>query len=87
MDNDTLARSYKFFERKEGEFSLYDELKLFMEDYVIDELKRQDLIFLRIELNNEFEQIQRGKDYPQEHILKGVANSINIPVNIKMIIK
>ena len=87
MDNDTLARSYKFFERKEGEFSLYDELKLFMEDYVIDELKRQDLIFLRIELNNEFEQIQRGKDYAQEHILKGVANSINIPVNIKMIIK
>ena len=86
MDNETLARNYKFFEREEDEYSLYDELKLFMEDSVIDELKRQDLATLRIELNNEFEQIQRDRDYVREHILKGVSNSINIPVNIKTII-
>ena len=87
MDNLTLARNYKFFENDgEDEFRLFEELKSFMEDSVIEELRGQDLNDLRYELNAEFEQIQRDRDYAREHILKGVSNSINIPVNIKTII-
>ena len=86
MDNETLARNYKFFEREDDEYSLFNELKLFMEDSVIDELRRQEISQLMYELDEEFEQIKRDRDYAREHILKGMSNSINIPVNIKTII-
>jgi len=87
MDNTTLARNYKFFERgDEDEYNLFSELRLFMEDSVIDELRRQDLNQLQYDLDMEFEQIKKDRDYAREHILKTNNNSINIPVNIKTII-
>ena len=86
MDNMTLARNYKFIDREEDEDNFFNDLKLFMEDSVIDELKRQDIAQLMYELDEEYETIKRDRDYVREHILKGVSNSINIPVNIKTII-
>ena len=82
----TLARNYKFIDREEDEDNFFNDLKLFMEDSVIDELKRQDIAQLMYELDEEYETIKRDRDYVREHILKGVSNSINIPVNIKTII-
>ena len=86
MDNNTLARNYKFIDREDDEINFFNDLKLFMEDSVIDELRRQDIAQLMYELDEEFETIKKDRDYVREHILKGVANSINIPVNIKTII-
>ena len=86
MDNNTLARNYKFIDREDDEINFFNDLKLFMEDSVIDELRRQDIAQLMYELDEEFETIKKDRDYVREHILKGVSNSINIPVNIKTII-
>ena len=89
MDNNTLETNYKFIGKKKDENDFFNDLKLFMEDSVIDDLKklnRQDLDKLMNDLNVEYETIKRNRDYVREHILKGLSNSINIPVNIETII-
>ena len=85
MDDITLRRNYKFIERDEEEFNLFD-LKRFMEDSVIDDLKRQDLSQLRCDLEEEYDQIKNDRDYARQKLLVSGDNSINIPVNIKTII-
>ena len=87
MDDKTLARNYKFFERDEdNEFNLFNDLKRFMEDSVIEELRRQDLSQLKLDLELEYEQIKSDRDYMRKNLLVSGDNSINIPVNIKTII-
>ena len=84
MDNKTLARNYKFFERADDEFNLFNDLKRFMEDSVIEELRRQDINQLKLDLENEYDQIKKDRDDMRKVVLND--NSINIPVNIKTII-
>ena len=87
MDNDTLEKNYKFFyDTDDDKLKLFNELRIFMEDSVIDELRRQDINQLMYELESEYEQIKSDRDYAREHLLKELNNSINIPVNIKTII-
>ena len=57
-----------------------------MEDSVIEDLKRQDLSQLRCDLEEEYNQIKRDRDYARQKLLTQGDNSINIPVNIKTII-
>jgi DNA-directed RNA polymerase II subunit RPB1 len=85
MDDMTLRRNFKFIEKDEEEFNLFD-LKRFMEDSVIEDLKRQDLSQLRCDLEEEYNQIKRDRDYARQKLLTQGDNSINIPVNIKTII-
>ena len=85
MDDLTLQRNYKFIEKDDEEFNLFD-LKRFMEDSVIEDLKRQDLTQLRLDLQHEFDQIKNDRDYARQKLLVSGDNSINIPVNIKTII-
>ena len=63
MDNNTLARNYKFIDREDDEINFFNDLKLFMEDSVIDELRRQDIAQLMYELDEEFETIKKDRDY------------------------
>ena len=86
MDDKTLARNYKFIEREEDDFNLFNDLKRFMEDSLIEELKRQDLSQLRLDLELEYDQIKNDRDYMRQKLLVSGDNSINIPVNIKTII-
>ena len=86
MDDKTLILNYKFIERDEDEFNFFNDLKRFMEDSVIEDLKRQDLSQLRLDLEIEFEQIKSDRDYMRKKLLVKGDNSINIPVNIKTII-
>ncbi len=86
MDDRTLILNYKFIERDEDEFNFFNDLKRFMEDSVIEDLRRQDLSQLRLDLEMEFEQIKSDRDYMREKLLSSGDNSINIPVNIKTII-
>ena len=87
MDNDTLEKNYKFFyDTDDDKLKLFNELRIFMEDSVIDELRRQDINQLMYELESEYEQIKSDRDYAREHLLKELNNSINIPVNIEKII-
>ena len=57
-----------------------------MDDSVIEDLRRQDLSQLRLDLEIEFEQIYSDRDYMRKTLLASGDNSINIPVNIKTII-
>ena len=57
-----------------------------MENSVIDDLQRQDLSKIRFDLDAEFGQIKRDRDYMRQKLLVTGDNSINIPVNIKTII-
>ena len=87
LNDKELASQYKLIENDdEDEFILFNNLRLFMEDSVIEELRRTDLVQLKCELDAEFDQIKRDRDYVRKHILKGLNSSINIPVNIKTII-
>ena len=86
MDDKTLILNYKFIERDEDEFNFFNDLKRFMEDSVIEDLRRQDLSQLRLDLEIEFEQIKSDRDYMRKTLLASGDNSINIPVNIKTII-
>ena len=86
LDDATLARNYKFIEKDEDEFNLFNDLKVFMEESVIEELKREGLSQLRLDLELEYEQIKRDRDYMRQRLLVSGDNSINIPVNIKTII-
>ena len=86
MDDKTLILNYKFIERDEDEFNFFNDLKRFMDDSVIEDLRRQDLSQLRLDLEIEFEQIKSDRDYMRKTLLASGDNSINIPVNIKTII-
>ena len=90
MDDKTLARNYKFIERDGDDpeilINLPNDLSRFMEKSVIDDLQRQDLSKIRFDLDAEFEQIKRDRDYMRQNLLVTGDNSINIPVNIKTII-
>ena len=90
MDDKTLARNYKFIERDGDDpeilINLPNDLSRFMEKSVIDDLQRQDLSRIRFDLDAEFEQIKRDRDYMRQNLLVTGDNSINIPVNIKTII-
>jgi len=90
MDDKTLARNYKFIERDGDDpeilINLPNDLARFMEKSVIDDLQRQDLSRIRFDLDAEFEQIKRDRDYMRQNLLVTGDNSINIPVNIKTII-
>jgi DNA-directed RNA polymerase II subunit RPB1 len=90
MDNKTLARNFKFIERDGDDpeilINLSSDLSRFMENSVIDDLQRQDLSRIRFDLDAEFEQIKRDRDYMRQKLLVTGDNSINIPVNIKTII-
>ena len=57
-----------------------------MENSVINDLQRQDLSRIRFDLDAEFEQIKRDRDYMRQNLLVTGDNSINIPVNIKTIL-
>ena len=85
LDNETLKKDYKLFEKNESN-NLFDELKLFLDDSVINELRNEDLNHILNELDNEYEQIKKDRDYVREHILKGLDNSIYMPLNINKII-
>ena len=90
MDDKTLARNFKFIERDGDDpeilINLSSDLSRFMESSVIDDLQRQDLSRIRFDLDAEFEQIKRDRDFMRQKILVTGDNSINIPVNIKTII-
>ena len=85
MGDEDLAKNYKFSDN-DG-YGLLEELKLkYLEDSVVEELKRGDLNELLDELDKEFQQIKNDRDEARKYILKEGNNSINIPVNIKTII-
>ena len=85
MDNATLERNYKFIERDDDD-EFFNSLKRFMEDSVIEEIRRVEYPKLRYDLDSEFKQIKEDRDYMREKLLTKGDNSINIPVNIKTII-
>ena len=86
MSDKDLEKNYKFFDKDDEGYGLLDELKLFMEESVIAELKTRELNELLYLLDNEFDQIKKDRDYARKYILREANNSINIPVNIKTII-
>ena len=87
LNDEMLERNYKFIERDEDdEFNIFNDLKRFMEDSVIEEMKRAGFSKLRLDLDSEFEQIKKDRDDMRKNLLVSGDNSINIPVNIKTII-
>ena len=87
LNDEMLERNYKFIERDEDdEFNIFNDLKRFMEDSVIEEMKRAGFSKLRLDLDSEFEQIKKDRDDMRKNLLVSGDNAINIPVNIKTII-
>ena len=84
MDNATLERNYKFVENDEDEFHFFNRVDRFMENSVIQELRGINFNFLKISLNNEYEQIKKDRDDMRKIVLD--EDTINIPVNISAII-
>ena len=71
---------------EDDEFNIFNDLKRFMEDSVIEEMKRAGFSKLRLDLDSEFEQIKKDRDDMRKNLLVSGDNAINIPVNIKTII-
>ena len=69
MDNATLERNYKFIENDEDEFHFFNRVDRFMETSVIQELRGINFNFLKISLNNEYEQIKKDRDDMRKIVL------------------
>ena len=84
MKNIDLVSNYKFIENdNENESKMINNWRLFMNDDVIEELKKFDLVKLKNILNEEYEQIKNDRDYFRA--LK-ISSKINLPININYII-
>ena len=84
MDNATLTKNYKFFEKDENESQLLQNLKRFMEDKVVNKMQEDNLNKIKIRLNKEYEQIKIDRDDMRKIFIND--DTINIPLNIKTII-